>query len=245
MCASACCVCFTWAGSCSWPIDLVAHATPHTPSSKGEHQPLTMQMEDDVDEEALRSHSQTALAMGLVLNIVTRGVIGCFEAMGTAVAPMYGLSATDAGFVVSCCGLVGTFELLLFGMIVAKLGDVNLIEIGLVACSLGALCMLFHVLIPFCMAIFGVYTLGYTLGNTAALAMFSKAAGHAPQGFIMGIFGSAGAGARIVFPITAGFVVHYFGSNVLFAGLGIVSALTIVAVRSNVKSLLVVTTHDD
>lgn len=78
--------------------------------------------------------------MGLVLNVTTRGyegldcdysypfslmcrVIGCFEAMGTAVSPLYSISPTHAGFIVSCCGLLGTLLLLSFSTIDRILGS--------------------------------------------------------------------------------------------------------------------------
>ena len=43
-----------------------------------------------------------------------------------------------------------------------------------------------------------------------------------PQGFLLGIFGSAGSLARIVFPIMTGFIATYFSADAVF---GVLAAL--------------------
>ena len=48
------------------------------------------------------------------LNLLTRGVIGAFETLTTQLAPQFGISATDAGMIVSLCGTVGVVQLLYF-----------------------------------------------------------------------------------------------------------------------------------
>lgn len=82
------------------------------------------------------------------------------------------------------------------------------------------------------------------------------------QGFIMGVFGSAGAGARVVFPVMAGVIIHFFGKDfptytpfskcdtciilgerVLFIVLIVVCGVSIAAVAFTRKALAAVTSH--
>ena len=48
-------------------------------------------------------------------------------------------------------------------------------------------------------AMISMYGIGYPIGHTAVIGWFSKAMKNKPQGFLLGIFGSAGSLARIVF----------------------------------------------
>tara|TARA_B100000683_G_scaffold234705_1_gene238042 strand:+ start:204 stop:554 length:351 start_codon:yes stop_codon:yes gene_type:complete len=88
---------------------------------------------------------------------------------------------------------------------------------------------------------------GYPVGHTAVIGWFSKAMKNKPQGFLLGIFGSAGslaricaeikrrwrggrrisemlisAQARIVFPIMTGFIATHFSADAVF---GVLAAL--------------------
>ena len=51
-----------------------------------------------------------------------------------------------------------------------------------------------------------MYALGYPIGHTAVLGAFSKAQKHGRQGALMGWFASAGSFARIVLPVTSGYL---------------------------------------
>ena len=51
-----------------------------------------------------------------------------------------------------------------------------------------------------------MYALGYPIGHTAVLGAFSKAQKHGRQGALMGWFASAGSLARIVLPVTSGYL---------------------------------------
>ena len=184
------------------------------------------------------SASTQVLVAGLALNLLTRGVIGAFETLTTQLAPQFGISATDAGMIVSLCGTVGVVQLLYFKALYAsRWSDSNLILAGLTVMAAGCAAMIR--LAPeagntspwkLIAAIFCVYAFGYPIGNTAALGLFSKAAGSAPQGLLLGIFGMAGSGARVVFPIVSGAVAEYYGQNALFSGLTVVSLSSMIVV---------------
>ena len=189
------------------------------------------------------SATSKALLSGLTLNLLTRGVIGAFETLATELAPSFGLSAADVGLLVSVCGMIGVVQLLNFKLLyTSRHSDITLIFIGLVAMALGCAAMV-HVgsaedvagVLPawrLYVAIIGVYAFGYPIGNTAALGLFSKAAGSAPQGLLLGIFGMAGSGARVVFPVVSGATAQYLGKNVLFIGLTVVSFLAMLVAHA-------------
>merc|ERR1711862_201667 len=70
------------------------------------------------------------------------------------------------------------------------------------------------------LTIFLVYSLGFPIGNTAVIGLFSKIVGRRPQGTLQGYFVSAGALARIIFPISSGYIAHLFGLRpLLFAAI--------------------------
>ena len=71
-------------------------------------------------------------------------------------------------------------------------------------------------------AMVSMYGIGYPIGHTAVIGWFSKAMKNKPQGFLLGIFGSAGSLARIVFPIMTGFIATYFSADAVF---GVLAAL--------------------
>ena len=86
-----------------------------------------------------------------------------------------------------------------------------------------------------------MYGVGYPVGHTAVIGWFSKAIKARPQGMLMGLFASAGSLARIIFPITAGVVATYFGSNIVFATLAGVlggTALILVAFQDAFRAAI-------
>ncbi|GAB5036408.1 major facilitator superfamily [Nannochloropsis oceanica] len=89
----------------------------------------------------------------------------------------------------------------------------------------------------FYLAIFLMYAVGYPVGHTAAIGLFSKILGKRPQGYLMGVFGSAGSLARVVFPIVGGIIAERVSENALFssgAAFLSVSALLLLAARDEV-----------
>ena len=51
-----------------------------------------------------------------------------------------------------------------------------------------------------------IYSIGYPIGHTAVIGLFSKIVGRRPQGALLGFFASAGSAARMIFPIMSGYV---------------------------------------
>ena len=64
--------------------------------------------------------------------------------------------------------------------------------------------------------------------STYFLFTFQIVVGRRPQGTLQGMFASAGSFARIFFPISSGYLVHFTGTTVLFCMLIFIIAFTII-----------------
>jgi len=154
----------------------------------------------------------------MLLNFATRGSISVFETMNVVIAQSrFGMSSAYVGLIVGVCGATGVSVLLSMGIITKYFDDVQLIAIGMMLMCVGNTFFL-HLrhddLNPqwiYITAIFLIYSVGYPIGNTAAIGLFSKIVGQRPQGTLQGLFASAGSLARIIFPIASGYISHLFG----------------------------------
>ena len=116
-----------------------------------------------------------------LLNISTKGSIASFETMGIAFAQShFGMTSSQAGMIVSFCGAVGVYSLLCMGVLGQYFSDVQLISGGMAVMCLGI-----AILLPireeranpewqFFSAIFLLYGIGYPIGHTAVIGLFSK-----------------------------------------------------------------------
>lgn len=162
---------------------------------------------------------------GCVYNMVSKGTIGVFETLGLVyVTSHYKWTSMQSGLTFSACGAVGVLTLFLFGLLLRFASDADLVlgGLGLMAVS----CLMFgaagwgpHEAMPlweFYVAIALMYSVGYPVGHTALIGIFSRLKKSGPQGYILGLFGSAGSLARVVFPLMAGLLAELFGDKVIF-----------------------------
>lgn len=63
------------------------------------------------------------------------------------------------------------------------------------------------------------WSIGYPLGQTAVLSLFSKVLGGLPMGGFLGVFSTSGCAARIVFAMVAGKMWNEFGMESVFIGI--------------------------
>jgi len=161
---------------------------------------------------------EIALVGCMLLNFCTRGSIAVFETQNVYIAHIsFGLSHSQVGAIVGFCGAIGVFVLLNMKFITKVLSDVTMVGLGMSFMVIGN--MLLLDLRPddknpswiYIMAIFFVYSVGYPIGNTSSIALFSKIVGRRPQGTLQGLFASAGSLARIIFPIASGYITKLFG----------------------------------
>ena len=180
-----------------------------------------------------------AMIICILLNVVTKGSIACFETIGIRTATSrYELTSSEAGEIVSTCGSFGVVVLLSMGFINQYFSDTQIIIGGILVMIAGISSFLFAPIIEgfgipgswcFVSGIFLIYSVGYPLGHTAAMALFSKIVGNRPQGELMGWFASSGSVARVSFPILAGTLK---GSNILLYVLICILSATALAVRT-------------
>mmetsp|Transcript_1507 Transcript_1507/g.2989 ORF Transcript_1507/g.2989 Transcript_1507/m.2989 type:complete len:195 (+) Transcript_1507:1-585(+) len=116
-----------------------------------------------------------------LLNISTKGSIASFETMGIAIAQThFDMTSSKAGMIVSCSGAFGVFCLLSMRSIEKYFSDIQLIAGGMAVMGLGI-----GVLVPiedqfdapgwqYMLAIFLIYGIGYPIGHTAVIGIFSK-----------------------------------------------------------------------
>lgn len=117
----------------------------------------------------------------MLLNVSTKGSISSFETLGVSIAQShFDMTSTRAGIIVASCGTVGVISLLCMGHISRFLSDIQLICGGMLIMSFGVLSLGFleqDIVNPswkFCTAIFLIYSIGYPIGHTAVIGLFSK-----------------------------------------------------------------------
>eukprot|EP00752_Nemacystus_decipiens_P015766 g14076.t1 len=170
---------------------------------------------------------------GLLLNVSTKGTIACFETIGVQYAMTnFMLSSAEAATIFSTCGAIGVVALLSMRILCRYYNDIQLVLGGVSVMALTCFVLAFHPqagaagLYVFVAAVFMTYSVGYPVGHTAVLGLFSKVVGAQPQGTLMGWFGSAGALARALFPVLAGVLCEELGSSALFSFLVAILSIT-------------------
>ena len=117
----------------------------------------------------------------MLLNVSTKGSISAFETLGVSIADShFGMDSSSAGVIVATCGSIGVLSLLSMGHLARFFTDIQLICGGMLIMSCGVLSLGFleqDVVNPswkFLTAIFLIYSVGYPIGHTAVIGLFSK-----------------------------------------------------------------------
>lgn len=117
----------------------------------------------------------------MALNVSTKGSIASFETLGISMAEShFDMESSRAGTIVASCGTVGVFSLLCMGYFSRIFTDIQLICGGMLVMATGivSLTTLDEVEANpswrFIFAIFLIYSVGYPIGHTAVIGLFSK-----------------------------------------------------------------------
>ena len=117
----------------------------------------------------------------LLLNVATKGSIASFETMGIAVAEShFEMQSSRAGAIVATSGTFGVISLLSMGTLSSHFSDVQLISGGMVVMAAGIATLvtiddtIHNPTWKFLFAIFLIYGIGYPIGHTAVIGLFSK-----------------------------------------------------------------------
>ena len=124
----------------------------------------------------------------MLLNIATKGSIASFETLGIAIADEYfDMTSSRAGLIIAGCGLCGVIALLNLGILERNFSDVHIIAGGMIVMLSG----IFGLQIldinsqggnqnnknsdwGFVISMFLIYGVGYPVGHTAVIGIFSK-----------------------------------------------------------------------
>lgn len=118
----------------------------------------------------------------MLLNVSTKGSIATFETLGIAIAQAhFDMMSSRAGAIVAACGSMGVIALLCMGTLSAMFTDIQLINGGMLIMAIGiwSLSFLNHEGLAspswrYALAMFMIYSIGYPIGHTAVIGLFSK-----------------------------------------------------------------------
>lgn len=142
--------------------------------------------------EAIENHSNQMTWIGLtiydvcilgcmLLNVSTKGSIASFETLGVSIAEShFDMPSARAGTIVASCGTVGVITLLSMGYLSKTFNDMQLICGGMIVMATGIASLVTldedaaNPSWRFLLAIFLIYSVGYPVGHTAVIGLFSK-----------------------------------------------------------------------
>jgi ceroid-lipofuscinosis MFS transporter 7 len=117
----------------------------------------------------------------MLLNVSTKGSIASFETLGVSIAQShFQMMSARAGAIVAACGTVGVCALLSMGYLADKFTDIQLITGGMVVMAVGIASLtsleegVQNKSWRFMLSMFLIYSIGYPVGHTAVLGLFSK-----------------------------------------------------------------------
>ena len=117
----------------------------------------------------------------MLLNIATKGSIGSFETVGIRFAEShFNILNSQAGAIVGTCGTLGCISLLSMGKLAKFLTDIQMILFGLFIMCVGICSLAFlneddtNGSWRYIFSIFMLYSIGYPIGHTAIMGLFSK-----------------------------------------------------------------------
>ena len=122
----------------------------------------------------------------MLLNVSTKGSIAAFETLGIAIAEShFDMESSRAGFIVALCGFFGVVSLMNMDKLALFLSDLQMIMGGMMVMCVGILTLSVlkdesdddykansHWLYAFAMVM--IYSIGYPIGHTAVIGLFSK-----------------------------------------------------------------------
>jgi ceroid-lipofuscinosis MFS transporter 7 len=117
----------------------------------------------------------------MLLNISTKGCISSFETLGISIAQShFEMYSARAASIVASCGTVGVVALLSMGYLAPHFTDIQLICGGMIVMATGIMSLTAldeeepNPSWRFTLAIFMIYSVGYPIGHTAVIGLFSK-----------------------------------------------------------------------
>eukprot|EP01035_Chromulina_nebulosa_P019843 gene19843-25792_t len=149
----------------------------------------------------------------ILLNVSTKGSIAVYETLGAQILENdYGFTIFAVGVLISVCGTIGTFQLVMFKSFWTKyFNDIQLMLGGIFTMILAQMLIVcYDGSTPsrerYIAGVVVMYGFGYPIGHTAVLGAFSKIQKSGPQAALMGWFATFGSVARVILPIGSGYL---------------------------------------
>jgi ceroid-lipofuscinosis MFS transporter 7 len=145
-----------------------------------------------VKRAAIEDHANQITTLGItvydccilgcmLLNISTKGSISSFETLGISIAEShFDMESARAATIVASCGTIGVIALLSMGYVSTVFTDIQMICGGMAVMAVGILSLTGMDEVEsnpswrFILAIFMIYSVGYPIGHTAVIGLFSK-----------------------------------------------------------------------
>eukprot|EP01039_Chlorochromonas_danica_P002203 gene2203-2406_t len=218
------------------------------PSSSGEelendHVPSRSE-ELRIDTEEDESSSRTIVCLaGCILNFFAKGTVAIFETLIVMFAvQQLGWSTLQAGLSISLCGLVAFGIMISFQFLLRVVDDVDLIVIGWSVMVAGCL-LLDSTVLPQVTswrcyaALVLMFAIGYPVGHTSLIGVYSKIIESGPQGTFLGVFAASGSLARIVFPAASVWLVQQCGFSAAFSFAAVMLSLCLIFLLMQKKAI--------
>jgi len=117
----------------------------------------------------------------MLLNVATKGCIGSFETLGIAIAKEhFDMLSSSAGLTVAICGVLGVICLLNMGRLEKRFTDIQIISGSMIIMAAGIASLnnisrdAYTPSWRYMLAMFMIYSIGYPIGHTAVIGLFSK-----------------------------------------------------------------------
>lgn len=164
----------------------------------------------------------SAILACLAINLVFRGVLAQLETISIPfMTEAYGTSPATASLYMTIIGILGTALYFSFRTLSARAADRALVGAGLAAVAVAcAPLATAHVALPAYLVLLAfVWGVAYPVGQTAILALFSKALHGRAVGGFMGVFSASGAVSPLVLSVLTGWLWAHYGRRSVFASI--------------------------
>jgi multidrug resistance protein len=151
--------------------------------------------------------------------------LAALEATFTLMVPrLYGYGPAALGLLLGYAGLTqAVAQGWLLGKIVARLGEMRLVRVGLVALAIGLFPMGMLSNLDALLVLLGLVSVGYGLASPSVASLISRRTGQHRQGEVLGVNQSALSLARIFGPIAGASIYGMMGPAAPYVGAAIVA----------------------
>ena len=195
----------------------------------------------------VKTNMLTMIIFMLLLNITLKGSIAVYETLGAQIAiDNHGMSMSTLGVMISLSGAVGSIQLLAFSSFWSKyFTDIQLILGGMGIMIIAQFIFVIPIfqstsIIQYITSTVLMYAIGYPIGHTALLGLFSKIQKSGKHSIMMGWFAAVGSLSRIVFPIGTSYLNQYInnGAFLIVLVLLIISFVGVVNIKLELMQVI-------